>query len=227
MPAVSPKLPDPAARAKLVEAAARILASEGTRALTARRLAGEAGTSTMAVYTYFGSMEEVRGAVRREGFARLAADLDALAATDDPVADLAASGARYVTNGLANPDLYRAMFVERPPDDADAVAASHDAFERLVTAVRRCVRAGRFAQVDHLGSMGWAVQLWTMRHGMVSLAIAGLMPAEHVRLHYADMSVRLFVGYGDGPDAARRSVEEGIRRSGWSVISGPPGAARA
>ncbi|MEU4325462.1 hypothetical protein [Nonomuraea dietziae] len=45
--------------------------------MTARRLAGEAGTSTMAVYTYFGGMEEVRGAVRQEGFARLAADLDA------------------------------------------------------------------------------------------------------------------------------------------------------
>ena len=42
-----------------------------------RRIAGEVGTSTMAVYTYFAGMEELRREVAREGFRRLAAYLDA------------------------------------------------------------------------------------------------------------------------------------------------------
>ncbi|MFB9531903.1 TetR/AcrR family transcriptional regulator [Nonomuraea roseola] len=207
---MSPRPADPAVRGRLVEAAARILAGEGPHALTARRLAGEAGTSTMAVYTYFGGMEEVRGAVRKEGFARLAADLDATPTSDDPVADLVAAGRAYLSNGLANPHLYRAMFLEKPIDDA-AAPEGEAAFQRLVEAVRRCMDAGRFDPVDPMGLLGWSVQLWTMRHGLVSLAIAGLLPLEHVPLHFADMSTRLFVGYGDSREAARRSVEQGMR----------------
>ncbi|MQA13012.1 MAG: TetR family transcriptional regulator [Pseudonocardiaceae bacterium] len=203
---MSPKPADPAVRTELVEAAARVLADEGPRALTTRRLAAEVGTSTMAVYTYFGGMDEVRRAVRREGFARLAAHLDATPRSADPVADLVAAGAAYLTNGLANPHLYRAMFLERPPDDDAAVGI--DTFQRLVDAVRRCIEAGRFHQVN---PWGLAVQLWTMRHGMVSLALAGLLPAEQISRHIADMTMRLFVGYGDDPAAAQRSVDRALR----------------
>ncbi|TDC09701.1 TetR/AcrR family transcriptional regulator [Nonomuraea longispora] len=207
MSTMSPKPADPAVRTGLIEAAARVLAEEGPKALTTRRLAHEAGTSTMAVYTYFGSMDEVWHAVRKEGFARLVAHLDATADLTDPVAGLAAGGAAYLANGLANPHLYRAMFLERHegPD------AGNDTFQRLVDAVRRCVEAGRFRQVEPIRSLGWAVQLWTMRHGMVSLAIAELLPAEHLPLHFADMSQCLFVGYGDDPEAARRSVDLAMR----------------
>ena len=54
----------------LIEAGARVLAEEGRPAVTARRLATEAGTSTMAVYTHFGSMEELFVQMCQEGFAR-------------------------------------------------------------------------------------------------------------------------------------------------------------
>ena len=42
---------------RLVEVAARVLAEEGSGAVSARRVTGEAGVSTMAVYTHFGGME--------------------------------------------------------------------------------------------------------------------------------------------------------------------------
>ncbi|MEV4063344.1 TetR-like C-terminal domain-containing protein [Nonomuraea dietziae] len=103
---------------------------------------------------------------------------------------------------------------QRPPGHVQLDAAAPEgeaAFQRLVEAVRRCVGAGRFEPVDPMGLLGWSVQLWTMRHGLVSLAIAGLLPLENVPLHFADMSARLFVGYGDSREAARRSVEQGMR----------------
>ena len=63
-----PKTADPTVRVRLIEAAARILAEEGPGALTLRRVAAEVGTSTMAVYTHFGGMTELRRAVREQGF---------------------------------------------------------------------------------------------------------------------------------------------------------------
>ena len=75
---MSPRSADPAIRTALLDAAARILAADGPSALSTRRLATEVGASTMAVYTHFGSMDQVRQAVRQDGFARLAAELDAV-----------------------------------------------------------------------------------------------------------------------------------------------------
>ncbi|MHA6622723.1 TetR/AcrR family transcriptional regulator [Pseudonocardia sp. DLS-67] len=204
---MSPRSADPAVRTALVETAARVVAAEGPRALTTRRLAAEVGTSTMAVYTHFGSMDEVRRAVRRDGFARLNADLDAVPRTEDPVADLAAGAAAYFTNGLAHPELYRAMFVDRPPVDQDDPGS--ETFARMVDAVRRCIDAGRFDRDEPTLARGWAAEIWTMCHGMVSLALAELLPPDQVSFLLADMTHRLVVGFGDDPRTARSSVEQG------------------
>src|SRR3982751_4240050 len=107
-------------RAALIETAAHLIATEGPQRLTLRRLAEAVGTSTMAIYTHFGGMPELRRAVRREGFSRLAVHLARVSATDDAVADLAALGLAYYANARENPELYRVMFMEQPLDDADA-----------------------------------------------------------------------------------------------------------
>ena len=57
----------------------------------------------------------------------------------------------------------------------------------------------------------WAGEIWTMRHGMVSLALTGLLPIQQVRFLLVDATYRLAIGYGDDPSAARHSVERGTR----------------
>src|SRR5688572_29989951 len=114
-----PKAADPAVRVALLESAARIIAEEGPSRLTLRRLANEVGASTMVVYTHFGSMPEVRREVRREGFARLGAQLAAVEVTGDPVADYFVLGWAYFRNGTQDPNLYRAMFLDGPVDAED------------------------------------------------------------------------------------------------------------
>src|SRR5437588_9466561 len=109
---VSPRRRDEGVRLALVESAARLIAEEGNAGLTLRRLADEVGTSTMAIYTHFGGMPELREEVRGEGFARLRAHLEAVEDTGDAVADLAVLGAAYYANGTTNPNLYRVMFME-------------------------------------------------------------------------------------------------------------------
>src|SRR5439155_12905781 len=111
-------------RPALVEAAARLIATEGGARLKLRRVAEEVGTSTMAIYTYFGGMPELRRAVRREGFARLATRAEQLGESEDPVADLAWLGLAYHQVAMSNPHPYRSMYMEQPLDAGDEAAGS-------------------------------------------------------------------------------------------------------
>ena len=196
---MSPRAQDPQVRAALIEAAARLLAEHGPDALTTRRLASEVGTSTMAVYTYFSGMEELRREVAREGFSRLAAYLDAVPDSDDTVFDLSALGAAYLTNAFTNYDLYRFMFLENPEDDD----VGEGTFERLVRGVQRAIDAGRF---DHADPLGLATQMWVMAHGVVTLHKAGCLTFEEVIQTMAQMALNLFVGFGDSEEKALESM---------------------
>src|SRR5438067_6373805 len=166
--------PDSGLRDALIESAAHLIATEGPTRLTLRRLAETVGTSTMAIYTHFGGMPELRRAVRREGFARLTASVVAVAYTDDPLADLARICRAYYENAATNPDLYRIVFMEQALDEADAVIGS-ESFRVLVTGVERCIAAGIFDDAD---ATELATQLWAVGHGGVTLQLAGLLAPD-------------------------------------------------
>ena len=102
-------------REQLVEAGIRILEQGGLPALSARKLAAETGTSTMAVYTHFGGMAGVVDAIAREAFVRFTRALTEVEQTDDPVADFFVMGSRYREFALANPQRYQMMFGTSSP----------------------------------------------------------------------------------------------------------------
>lgn len=188
-----PRLADPQVRSELIEAAAKILAAEGPAGLTTRRLAQAIGASTTAVYTHFGSMSELRRAIRREGFARFRALLDGVPVHEDPLLEIADLGIAYLRNAFANPDLYRVMFMEEPLDEEDA-ATGVDTFQRLVDAVQRCIDAGRFPRLD---DANWgATQLWTMGHGAVSVAMIGMLPQADAERVFGEVGLALSERFG-------------------------------
>ncbi len=203
---MSPRNADPHLRTTLVDVAARLLAEEGPAALTSRRLAAEVGSSTMAVYSRFPTMAHLRRAVREEAFAHLDSRLDVVPPSDDPVADLVAAGMVFFASGVASPHLYRAMFLDRPPEDDDLGAGT---YQRIVDLIGRCVDAGRFPAAQDSSIPVWAAQMWSMRHGMVTMTVAGLLPAGQARFVLDDMTLRLLIGYGDDPDRARDSIAQG------------------
>ena len=172
----SPPVADqPDVRRRLVEEAARILGEEGPSALSVRRLAAGAGTSTMAVYTHFGAMSAVVDEVATEGFRRLIDHVDAVGVTDDPIDDLLRSAAAYRDNALENRHLYGVMFGAISvgglgADGADAEVSSA-AFEQLVAGVRRAMAAGALRDGD-AGAV--AAQFWSALHGYVMLELAGM-----------------------------------------------------
>lgn len=204
---VSPRTADPALRMALVESAARLLAEEGAGGLTLRRLAKEVGTSTMAVYTHFGGMDELRHEVRREGFNRLAEHLDAVVPSHDPIFDLGLLGWAYCRNALTNPNLYRVMFMEVAEPGRPLIG--YDTFETLVKAVDRAAQAGRFTPGD---AVERARQVWALSHGTLALHLADLLTVDDVFQTLSQGAVNLFIGFGDEPRATRRSMDR-MRRS--------------
>lgn len=203
-----PKVADPAVRAALIEQAARITAEEGRDALTLRRLAKEVGVSTMAVYTHFGGMDDLRREVRREGFARLLAHIDEVDDTDDPVADLFVLSTAYYRNGTSNPNLYRAMFMDGPVDHEDR-GVGLDTFACLVRAVARCIQAGRFDKAD-AGDL--ATQLWVVQHGVVALHLATMLPPGQAPAALQGAGSNLLLAFGDSPEALALSARRAAAR---------------
>lgn len=160
----------PGVRQRLIEAAARVLGEEGPSGLSTRKLAAEVGTSTMAVYTHFGSLPALVAAVADEGFARLAQHMAAAAHSDDAMADLAELAIAYRANALANPYLYAVMFGHR--DTEHISEHRHNTFDELVAATQRAMDEGGLAPGD---AEAVAAQLWSALHGYVTLELAGFL----------------------------------------------------
>jgi AcrR family transcriptional regulator len=161
-------------RVRLIETAAQLLADEGPHAVTTRRVAAEVGTSTTAIYSLLGSKEELFRAMYREGFQRLSDHLAAAPRSDDAVEDLRRLGTEYHAMGMESPQLYRVMFDCPIPEfaiDDEDVTFSLGTLQVLIDAVRRCVDEGHFAGDPR----ELALELWSMSHGITSLAIAGML----------------------------------------------------
>jgi AcrR family transcriptional regulator len=177
--------------------------------VTLRTLVAGTGVSTMAVYTYFGGMDGLWKSLRQEGFNRLTAKLTAVRMTADPVRDLAALGAAYLSNALEGPDLYRVMF--DPGFDLEDTEAADETLHCLVRTIERAKTRGRFhGEVDPLEL---ATQSWTIGHGLASLVATGPLPPQTLA-HGVPLLTALFTSAGDEPERCRRSVERGWGRIG-------------
>lgn len=141
-----PKQRTPELGERVLAAALRIVERDGVAALTARRLAEEAGTSPPAVYELFGDKSGVVRAIFFAGFGQLGVALAALGESEDPVEDLVALAQAYRGFIVEHPALAAVMF-SRPfasfdpaPEESAAGAAVR---ERIVAMVRRAIAAGR------------------------------------------------------------------------------------
>ena len=142
-----PREHDDETRVALRVAAERLVASGGPGAFSVRAVAEEAGTTTRAVYTLFGSGDGLLvDALAQEAFEFLADGIDGLVETDDPATDLVDVGVlvfrRLVTE---HPALYRIAFqriVRNLRPGPELTAARERAFRALLGKVERLGDAG-------------------------------------------------------------------------------------
>jgi AcrR family transcriptional regulator len=97
-------------RRALVDAARRLLESEGPSALSLRAVAREAGVSPAAPYHHFKDKAELLDAVAHEGWELLHEAMTAAKAAVEGPHKLSALGIAYVCFARENPALYRVMY---------------------------------------------------------------------------------------------------------------------
>jgi AcrR family transcriptional regulator len=126
-----------------LECAVDVLEREGPPAVTARRVAALADTSTGALYEFFGDKAGLIRAVYFEGFAALRATLEAVRPGDDAgryLVELLAASRRFA---ISRPTLFTVMysrpFAEFSPDERDAEVGVA-IYRLIVRAVRRWLR---------------------------------------------------------------------------------------
>lgn len=207
----------------MLSAAVDLLHEHGPDALQTRKVAGAAGTSTMALYTHFGGMGGLIAEVAEEGLRQFDAALTA-SETGDPVADLLVIGAAYRRYAIKRPHMYRLMFGSTSAHGINAPAhnmltlgtAQIDvevpSFAHLVRGVHRSIQAGRLtvAQSD-TAVVAAAAQFWTVMHGFMMLELAGFFGDVNDGLVAAiqvlsPMTLSLLVALGDTPERAAQSL---------------------
>lgn len=159
----------------LLTAARRLLADHGPEALTVRRIASEAGMSTMNVYSRFGGKDGVIDELYADGYRRLIDAIDAVPASDDVTAELLAVADTYRSFAIEHPTYYGIMFRSAVPGFSpsdESVEMALGGLAHLVGRIRRGQEQGQIAETFQAQSV--AAWLWACCHGMVSFELDGV-----------------------------------------------------
>jgi AcrR family transcriptional regulator len=158
----------------LVGVAEALLIDEGPHALSLRRIADAAGTTTQSVYTEFGGKPGLVDALFRAGFQRLADRLAATVLPSGHVERLLELAIVYRSVAHDYPAHYELMTgrpvaeYQAPPDSLQFASSTLQPLRDAVAgAIAAGVLRGDAAQV--------AEQMWAAAHGHISLELSGLL----------------------------------------------------
>lgn len=181
-------------RRATLDAAARLLAREGPRGLAVRRIAAEAGCSTMSVYHYFGDKQGLLDAVQAEGHDRLRAAQSVRRETGDPETDVRGTCLAYREVALAHPDYFRIMFADTPPGlsrpHGEVRSIARENYAAFVDVVRRWHERSPLRTDPASAAYG----LWATGHGMVVLELTAHAPVADRAERYATTIDALMTG---------------------------------
>jgi AcrR family transcriptional regulator len=164
-------------RRAILEAASDLFLERGYEGFSLRQVAERIGYTPTTIYLYFTDKDALLFALLDNAFDRFGAALrQASEHFDDPVEKLEALGRAYVRFGLEHPQHYQLMFVVRSDFLLQARATETEpriaSFRVLQDAVELAMSSGALRQGDVEGT---SLLLWSLMHGIVSLAIS--MPA--------------------------------------------------
>lgn len=190
-----------ALRASLLDVASDLLVSDGSDALTMRRVAQAAGCSTTVLYRLFEGKQGIVRGLYREGFDRLEVRL-ATVDEHDPLLRLRGLSLAYRDHALTEPAYYTVMFARPVPEfepSAEDVAHGRASLQVLVDAVTAAVDAGRVTGADpqHIAEV-----LWAAAHGAVALHLAGHLDDDAAAQVFSDLTTAALARFLSSDDSA-------------------------
>jgi AcrR family transcriptional regulator len=176
-----PKEHDEATRERLLDAAEQLSATHGWEALTVRRIAEEASTSTRAVYALFDSKQGLEQALHEVMFTRLRDLLQARERSDDPRQDVVNQALAYRRWAIERPERYalamhRFIGQRARPRSAEGLAVSRAALDELREGIRRCDEAGLL--IGDRDPEDVVTQLRATVHGLAEFENLGLLAPD-------------------------------------------------
>jgi AcrR family transcriptional regulator len=188
-------------RARILDAARRIVMREGIDALSMRKIADAIGYSPASLYLHFEGRDAIARALGHEGFTQLLTHLEPCAGIDPPRARLHALAQAYVAFGCAHPQTYRLMFLPaRSQEKVEKADAAHEAppddEAAALIAPITSLFADAFASVCAEPAL-LARALWALLHGVVAFSLAGPAFAdESAGLLAIDAALDQWIGIG-------------------------------
>jgi AcrR family transcriptional regulator len=157
----------------LTRAALSLVAEKGPKGFTLTEAARRAGVSAAAPYRHFADKAQLLAAVAEQGFNELHAALTAAAdSASDPKSRVIELGGEYVRWAVAHADYYQVMFGAETikAEHPSLVIAAGQAFGDLLDAISSGLESGVLPGDDPRDIAG---RLWSLVHGVASLAIGG------------------------------------------------------
>jgi AcrR family transcriptional regulator len=163
-------------REALIAATKDLLAQKGPQGFTLADAARVAGVSPAAPYRHFADREALLRAVAVAGFQAFGQALGRAARGDgDARKSFRAMGDAYLRFAREEPGYYIAMFSAPISGDAEAERVGAGAFDALIDAIAGGLAARKVAAPD---PHGLALQVWSLSHGVATLAAAGRFGGE-------------------------------------------------
>ena len=157
-------------RRALIDAARRLLESEGPSALSLRAVAREAGVSPAAPYHHFKDKGELLDAVAHEGWDMLnSAMKEARARADNLGEKMVALGVAYVCFARDNPSLYRVMY-DGSRDQEDLPAKARMLDDSAYCQVRDTLVEAGADPLDEINLELATSAAWCAAHGLAEMA---------------------------------------------------------
>ena len=161
-------------RARILQAAERLLRTDGIAGVSTRRVAGEVGVTAMAMYRHFRDKDALIQALVETGFARWEARLAEAVAAGSPREKIVNAIAAYREFALAEPRYFELMFlVPRPgvPLAPESLRATPSpSFAAVIAAVHACMTNGEFLSADPSQTI---LMMWGLAHGLLALHFTG------------------------------------------------------
>jgi AcrR family transcriptional regulator len=185
---------EPLTRDRIVEATRRMIETGGLEAVSLRRVGSALGVTAPALYAYVTDKNDLLRTVAEGEFDRLMerfADID----DPDPVERVRKLSRAYVDHAIANPELFRTMFLF-PPELANTTTTGQElpaatkAFEMALSTTTAAVDQGCFPGIDPLTA---ALTTWTAIHGLADILLLGFGFDEKTRDQLIDTVIDTMV----------------------------------
>jgi AcrR family transcriptional regulator len=176
-------------RQKIMIAAAEILAEDGYKGFSVRKIAARIEYSPAIIYHYFKDKSEIVSRIVAEGYGRILERLrDTRFFPEDPIKTLLGAAKSYSNLVLENPNLFHAVLLNDIGKASaqvrmleGGISKSRESVAILSGMIGRFIKSGQFRPVD---AELTALVIWSALHGLLTRFILepGVSPARREKL---------------------------------------------